>query len=148
MFWSSIAGVLVLDQLSKYYIRRHFSVGESLPIIDEWVKLLYTENAGAAFGILEGRRWVFVLLSSAFMVFAAILYPRVQGFGWPIVASLGLVVGGTVGNLIDRVARGTVTDFIAVKYFPAIFNVADAAIVIGCLVLVIWIIFYPHGMEI
>jgi signal peptidase II len=62
--------------------------------------------------------------------------------------SLGFVVGGTVGNLIDRVFRGTVTDFISVKYFPAVFNVADSAIVVGSLVLIICIVFYPHRMEI
>lgn len=148
IFLCTSVGILVLDQLSKYYIRSNFTVGESLPVINEWVKLLYTENAGAAFGILEGGRWVFVLTSSVFIVLAALLYPRVQAFGWPIMVSLGFVVGGTVGNLIDRVFRGTVTDFVSVKYFPAAFNVADAAIVVGCLVLIICIVFYPHRMEI
>ncbi len=140
MFWIPFLGVVVLDQLSKWYIRSNFALGQSLPIIGEWLQIVYRENAGAAFGILAGARWLFIVTSAISVVLAVLLHPKLYSFGRPMVMALGLVAGGALGNLIDRIHQTTVTDFIYLKYFPAVFNVADAAIVIGAFMIGIMLI--------
>ncbi|HHY69129.1 MAG TPA: signal peptidase II [Bacillota bacterium] len=147
-FWCSCLGILLLDQVSKWYIRSNFSVGESTSLINGWLRIEYTENAGAAFGMFQGARWIFVMISVAFIGLAIFLYPRIQGFGWPVVTALGVTMGGTMGNLVDRFIRGTVTDFICVKYFPAIFNLADTAIVVGVTVLVVVSVLHRDRVEV
>lgn len=142
IFWIPFLGVVLLDQLSKWYIRSNFAIGQSLPIIGEWLQIVYRENAGAAFGILAGARWLFIVISAISVVLAILLYPRLYSFGRPVIVALGLVAGGALGNLIDRIHQTTVTDFIYVKYFPAVFNVADSAIVVGAFVIGIMLIVY------
>ncbi|MGI6163675.1 MAG: signal peptidase II [Bacillota bacterium] len=147
MFWFSFLGVLFLDQLSKWYIRSNFALGQSLPVAGRWLQIVYRENAGAAFGILAGARWLFVAISIVSVALAVVLYPKVQHLGWYVVMALGLVAGGALGNVIDRVHHVTVTDFICVRYFPAVFNVADSAIVVGAFILGIALTVYSQRMN-
>ncbi len=147
VFWVSFLGVLFLDQLSKWYIRSHFALGQSLPVVGQWLQIVYRENAGAAFGILAGARWLFVLISIVSVALAVFLYPKAQHLGWYVVAALGFVAGGALGNVLDRVHHVTVTDFICVRYFPAVFNVADSAIVVGAFVLGIVLTVYSQRMN-
>ncbi|MGI6627306.1 MAG: signal peptidase II [Bacillota bacterium] len=146
-FWIPFLGILAFDQLSKWYVRSNFALGQSLPVIGKWLQVVYRENAGAAFGILSGARWFFVAASIISIGFAVFLYPRLEYLGWHVVAGLGFVAGGALGNVIDRVCQGTVTDFISVRYFPAVFNVADSGIVVGSFVLAIALIIYSQRMN-
>ena len=140
VFWIPFVGVTTLDQISKGFIRSNFVPGQSLPLLGEWLKLVYTENPGAAFGIFSGARWLFIATSSISIILTMLLYPRLKGFGPFMPLALGLIAGGALGNLIDRMKQVTVTDFIYLKHFPAVFNLADLAIVLGCFVMGIFLI--------
>lgn len=137
--------VVLLDQYTKYLVRAQVALGQTwLPETWQWLmpyaRILHIENTGAAFGMFQAGGQIFavaaVLVSALIIYYAARLEPGL----WWMRVTLGLQLGGALGNLIDRLVRGPVTDFISVGSF-AIFNVADASISTGvaCLVvLMIW----------
>jgi len=141
--WLAIALAIVLfDQLTKVLIVGHFTLGESRTVTS-FFNVVHVHNTGAAFSFLAGaagwQRWFFIGLGAVAATFIVWMLRRHGGqrlFGW----ALSLILGGAVGNVIDRVARGSVVDFIQVHYagwyFPA-FNVADSAITIGAGLLIL-----------
>lgn len=130
------ATVFMLDQLSKALIRNWLAIGEQWPANFELIHLTHVQNNGAAFGILQGAGPLFVVTTFiavaviGFTIFRRNEYPRWFTF------ALSLVLGGAIGNLADRLAHGTVTDFIDPTHYPA-FNLADSAIVLGVATLLI-----------
>ncbi len=139
--------VIVADRLSKLSIQHSVSTLDSVSILPGWIRIIHTENPGAAFGVLaEGnlflRMAVLIGVSTAVLLFVAkTLWSRNTAFSAPAARfALALILGGAVGNLYDRVIHGTVTDFIEVYHgswsFPA-FNVADSAITVGAILLMI-----------
>jgi signal peptidase II len=136
----TMAGVLVLlDQLTKQWVRTNLGFSEVyLPgfWLTQYVRLIHWRNTGAAFGVFQNMNTVFTILS--FVVSGAILYyfPRVPRQEWPLRLAMGLQLGGAVGNLIDRLTQGYVTDFISLGNF-AVFNVADASISVGVVILIL-----------
>ena len=135
------------DRWSKLANQHGMSAFDSTPVVPGWLRIIHTENPGAAFGILaDGSPWlrsaVLIGVSSLVLVFVVLaLWGRTTSFNgaWAR-AGLGLVLGGAAGNLYDRVVHGTVTDFIEVYHgtwsFPA-FNVADSAITVGAVLLLL-----------
>lgn len=134
--------VVLLDQITKLLIVNHFELGESLPLIKNVLHFTYILNEGAAFGMLADHRWVFLILSTVSVLgITAYLVLRSRKIGtlWGI--ALGMIAGGGIGNMIDRVwngevfGSGAVIDFIDFCAFPElwswIFNVADAAVCVG-----------------
>lgn len=134
--------VVLLDQITKLLIVNHFELGESLPLIKNVLHFTYILNEGAAFGMLADHRWVFLILSTVSVLgITAYLVLRSKKIGtlWGI--ALGMIAGGGIGNMIDRVwngevfGSGAVIDFIDFCAFPElwswIFNVADAAVCVG-----------------
>lgn len=121
------------DQLSKAYIVAELTPGERNPIIGELLQFVFVKNSGAAFSLASGSTWIFSIAASAVTVFIVVFARRIRSLGWAIL--FGMLLGGTVGNLTDRLFRepsfglGHVVDFIQVWGFPAIFNVADIFIV-------------------
>lgn len=145
MMLTVIAVVVALDQLSKFWIVANFSFGELRPIIDGFFNLTYTLNRGAAFGMFSGlseglRQLVLALTTTVALL--AVLYFLAKDFRGrlPAQVALALILGGAVGNLIDRVRIGAVIDFldfyIGSAHWPA-FNVADSCICIGVMVLIL-----------
>jgi len=140
LYLFSIAGLIVLlDQLSKYLVRTQ------LPYTGEWApwpwllpyaRIVHWNNTGAAFGLFQGMNLVFMIL--AVIVSGVIIYyfPKVPRQDWLMRLALAFQLGGALGNLIDRILYGTVTDFISVGTF-AVFNVADSCISIGVVLLAI-----------
>ncbi|GEL07311.1 signal peptidase II [Salisediminibacterium halotolerans] len=132
--------VIALDQITKYFVVRYMDIGESIPLIDNVLYLTSHRNAGAAFGILQGQMWLFFI--ATIIVVSIIVYlmiTQVQGSKW-FGTSLGLVLGGAIGNFIDRMLAGEVVDFIDVFIFAynyPIFNVADMALVTGVIMMMI-----------
>jgi signal peptidase II len=138
------AAVIVLDRLAKLWITHHFAPLERVHVL-KVLDIILTYNTGAAFSFLAEasgwQRWLFVLLavgvSAALILWLRRLDARVHGL---LACGLSLIVGGALGNMIDRVAAGRVVDFIHVHwgahYFPA-FNVADSAITIGAVLLLL-----------
>jgi len=141
-----LAGVVIaLDQWTKWLVRTNIPFQQSwLPDFLLWLspyaRIVHWSNSGAAFGSFQNGNSVFSVL--AIIVIAAILYyyPRVEASDWALRFAMGLQLGGAAGNLIDRLLAGKVTDFISVGNF-AVFNVADSAISVGVVVLVlgVWI---------
>jgi signal peptidase II len=134
-FIGAASAVVVLDQLSKALIRDWLPEGHAWPAREAVLRIAHVENPGAAFGILPGAG-PFLLITAAIGAAAIVAYLLVAPLSgrWFAVA-LGLVLGGAVGNLIDRASRGTVTDFIDPTHYPA-FNLADSSILIGVALLI------------
>ncbi len=129
MFWILSGTILIADRLIKNYIVAHFALHESKPIIDGMVSLLYVQNRGAAFSMLSGQRWL--LLAISMLTVCGILWYRRRYHLKPrIDLALGCVLGGALGNMIDRFYLGYVIDYICIGWWP-VFNLADVAIVCG-----------------
>jgi signal peptidase II len=135
--------VIGLDQWTKALVRANLALEEfwaPWDWLEPYARIVHWKNTGAAFGMLQGFGDVFTIL--AIIVALAILYyfPQVPRGDWPLRLAMGLQFGGALGNLIDRIAIGWVTDFISIGSFP-VFNIADASISTGVAVLVlgVWI---------
>ncbi len=134
-FWGAAATVIALDQITKGIVRALLERGEAWP--DDWpVRVRYVTNTGAAFGILEDQT-LFLTLMALIGLAAIYLYYRYPPFEH-IVAPLaiGMMLGGAIGNLIDRIRLGRVTDFIDFPHYPA-FNIADSSITVGIVILIL-----------
>ena len=129
-----VVAVVGLDQLIKWVIRNNLPMGDVWP--GDWpVKIVHITNSGAAFGIFQDAGPLLVVTSVIGMA-AILIYLFNPEFAHPIMrAGLALMLGGAIGNLIDRVYAGEVVDFIQFPHFPA-FNVADSCITIGVLLLI------------
>ncbi len=139
-----LSGIVVaLDQWTKYLVRSRLSFGE---IWSPWewlapyARIVNWNNTGAAFGLFRSGGLVFTVVAIIVSVAILFYYPRVPASQVPLRLALALQLGGAVGNLLDRLVQGTVTDFISLGAFP-VFNVADASISIGVAVLMaaMWI---------
>jgi len=133
--------IVGLDQWTKWLVRVNIPAGgtwlpESLEWLSPYARIVHWYNTGAAFGIFKEGGMVFTVL--AFIVIGAILYyyPQVERSDWPLRLAMSMQLGGAIGNLIDRLTIGQVTDFISVGTFP-VFNIADASISLGCVVLLL-----------
>jgi signal peptidase II len=139
-----IAGIVILlDQSTKAVVRHSLVFGEIYQPglwISQYARFIHLKNTGATNGMFQNLNTVLAIFP--FIVSAVIMYafPRVPRGDWLIRLSLGLYLGGALGNLIDRLTQGYVTDFISVGYF-AVFNIADASVSLGvvCLVLGVWL---------
>lgn len=137
--------IILLDQFSKVYIHSIMSLHESVPVIEGFFNVTYVKNPGAAFGFLSNASPAFrsfFLVAVTFIAILLILYfiSKSKAKEVFLTFSLSLILGGAVGNLIDRVRVGEVTDFldfyVASYHWPA-FNIADSAISVGAIILLI-----------
>ncbi|MDH5642182.1 MAG: signal peptidase II [Nitrospira sp.] len=143
---ASLTGiVIVVDQLTKLYIMQTMRLHESIPVIENYFSLTYIRNPGAAFGLLAGSsttfRMVFFGLTSVFALgLLGTILLRMPERDWMGRLSVAAILGGAIGNLIDRMRYGEVIDFLDVYignyHWPA-FNVADSAITVGVIFLII-----------
>ncbi|MDB5084321.1 MAG: signal peptidase [Bacilli bacterium] len=130
--------VLIIDQLSKFLVKAWMLQDQAIPIVGNYLVLLSIRNPGAAFGILEGQRWLFITITILVLAVIAVVEKRIPKHRKLVRFSLALLCGGAIGNLLDRVLTGKVVDFIYVQVinFP-IFNLADAAISIAVVLLLL-----------
>lgn len=125
--------VYALDQFTKFLIVSHLTEGEQVKVLGELLQFHFVKNSGAAFSLASGSTWIFSIAASAVTIFIIGFARRIRSVGWAIL--FGMLLGGTTGNLTDRLFRepgfgvGHVVDFILVYGFPAIFNIADSFIV-------------------
>lgn len=140
----AIAALTALDQWFKYLAVVHLKDQPPFVLIDGVFELHYSENTGAAFGILQDHRWVFISVTIIVMVFLLVLLMSGKFRQYPLLNISGiLIVAGGIGNLIDRIFNGYVVDFLYFKLinFP-IFNFADCCVVIGAVTLLIFFFFF------
>ena len=140
-------GSLILDQWSKYWAATHLAFREPVHVIGDLVTLTYTRNSGIAFGMFAGRSFPFYIFSIVASLAVLWLWARHPRLPWPRQWSLALILGGAVGNLVDRVRFGEVTDFILLAWrgheFP-VFNVADMCVTFG---VVLFALVWTHDGE-
>ena len=144
-------GVIVLDQITKAVVLSHLAPGTHVDVVDGFVTLTLVMNPGLAFGLLggvpAGWRWVVAVLSVAALIVLARVALRVLPEGGRLdQIAIGLIFGGAIGNLIDRLRFGAVVDFVDLHvrgyHWPA-FNVADSAITVGVILLALRLVLRP-----
>jgi len=127
--------VIAVDQLVKALVRGDLTEGEHRDLVGAALRLVHVENDGVAFGRLSGSPWLVALVVGGALVALLAYFGThldVRGIWLPT----GMLIGGAIGNVIDRGARGAVTDYIKLPHWPA-FNLADAAITVGVVVLLV-----------
>lgn len=131
--------VFIIDQLVKHLVVSTMHLGQSLPVIKGIFHITYVLNPGAAFGMLEHQRWFFILVALAAVLLGAAFYKKLQQESFLMRSGAGLLLGGAVGNLADRIQSGLVVDFLDFHIWP-VFNIADIAICAGAGILIfdIW----------
>ena len=143
-----VAFIVALDQLTKYLAKTYLKPVGSVPLIQNVFHFTYVENRGAAFGILQNQRWLFIVLTVVISaVIAYYLFARRQE-SIVLTIALSMILGGAIGNLIDRLRLGYVVDmlhFVLIDY--PVFNVADSFVVIGTLLLAYYILFMADSRE-
>ncbi|MFC9596767.1 signal peptidase II [Peribacillus sp. NPDC060186] len=141
MFYYLIALlVIAFDQLTKWMIVKKMEYGESIEIIENLLYITSHRNRGAAWGILQGQMWFFYIITIAVIIGLVYYIQKMAKESRLLGVSLGLMLGGAIGNFIDRVVRQEVVDFVHTYIFSysfPVFNVADAALSIGVGLLVI-----------
>lgn len=136
--------ILILDQLSKWLVATQMQVGDSVELIPNFLYITSTRNTGAAWSILEGKMWFFYLVTVVVLVIV-VYYMQKYGRHKPFLGvALGFVIGGTLGNFVDRLFHGSVVDFIHVylgSYSYPVFNLADSSLVIGAILILLYTLF-------
>lgn len=144
----SLAGlVIALDQISKLYIEHHFQLHESINLVPNFFNLTYIRNQGAAFGLLSRapesfRIPFFIIIPLIALTIIVLIFKKTKSTQLFMICSLSLILGGAIGNFIDRIRFNYVIDFLDIHWFykyhwPA-FNVADSSIVVGVIILIIY----------
>lgn len=152
MVWSLLILVLALaDQGIKVVVRSRIGPNDSIPVIDGFFFLIRRENRGGAWSLLAGQDWGIYLLSAVSMILSIILFYLILKARKTVVrATLAVIVGGSVGNLIDRLRLGAVTDYIDLHFgsyiFPT-FNLADSLVVCGTIILCVLLFTDPHLLN-
>lgn len=140
MYYLLILVIILADQAAKYLVRMEMTLNQSIPLINGVFDLTYIHNYGAAFSILEGKQ--FLLIGITFLAVVAItvyIVRKRKTAHFTLLLGLSMIVGGGCGNLIDRILQGYVVDFLNIRFWP-IFNLADMAVVSGCLLLMIYLL--------
>jgi signal peptidase II len=154
-FTALIALVVFCDQATKLWVVRNFAMYESWPILPGFFNLTYLTNTGAAFGFLAGQPalWRHVFFVSVVLValcVITVMYWRLRRESYFYELSLGLIAGGALGNLLDRVRLGAVVDFLDVyvgTYHWPSFNVADSSITVGVTIFIVYSFFFEEKEE-
>lgn len=128
--------IVVLDQLTKFLIKNNLQLSDSIPLIKNVFHLTYVTNTGSAFGLFKGMNLVFILFSIAVIIAIFYYLRQIKKKEKLVIYSIGLLLGGTIGNLIDRIAYGAVIDFLDFRIWP-VFNAADSAITVSIVLLII-----------
>jgi len=151
-FFGLAAAIIVADQLSKAWIVASFTFGEPVEVLGAWVRIWYVANTGALFGLFRDQAAIFAALSIAVIALIIWYHGRaVAGSGVLATLALGLLLGGAVGNFIDRIRLGHVVDFVDMgipdgwRFYT--WNVADAAISTSILLLLLMAIVPPMRQE-
>ena len=137
LVWLTMIGVWIIDRFLKVLIQTNLTPGESLIVIPKVFHLTFVLNPGAAFGLMAGQTWIFVV--TALLVLGGVIYgqfriPRSQMFTR---LAIGMIGGGALGNLYDRLVTGRVVDYLDFQIWPFVFNFADSMIVVAVGILMI-----------
>lgn len=148
-FISLIVGavLVIIDQIIKYFVSAYLQPVGSVSVIDNLFSLTYVENKGVAFGMCSDMRWVFVALTSALLAIIIFYMFKKRPKGKFFYICAALIIGGGIGNLIDRIFYGYVIDYLSLSFFPPVCNFADYCITAGTIMLVIYLLFLSDVLD-
>ena len=133
--------VIIILSVSKYLAVTHLTEIDTFPLIENVLHFTYVENRGAAFGMFADHRWVFMVASVAGILAMAAWMIVAKPKGRWIQCAMSLIIGGGIGNMIDRVRLEYVIDFIDCRFIDFyVFNIADSCVCVGCAMVVLWVI--------
>ncbi len=136
--FSTALAIILIDQLSKFFVRANFQLSQSIPIISNIFHLTYINNTGAGFGILKAQALILIFISVAVIGIILYNFDKIKNNETLLQILVGFVLGGTIGNLIDRLSYGHIIDFLDFQIWP-IFNFADSFVTIGVIGLIIYL---------
>lgn len=148
-FISLIVGavLVIIDQIIKYFVSAYLQPVGSVSVIDNLFSLKYVENKGVAFGMFSDMRWVFVALTSVLLAIIIFYMFKKRPKGKFFYICAALIIGGGIGNLIDRIFYGYVIDYLSLSFFPPVCNFADYCITAGTIMLVIYLLFFSDVLD-
>ena len=148
-FISLIVGavLVIIDQIIKYFISAYLQPVGSVSVIDNIFSMTYVENKGVAFGMFSDMRWIFVALTSILLVIIIFYMFKKRPKGKFFYVCAALIIGGGIGNLIDRIFYGYVIDYLSLSFFPPVCNFADYCITAGTIMLVIYLLFFSDILD-
>ena len=141
--YSVAAIIIIIDQIIKFVISNKMTLEQEIEVIPNFFSLYYVKNTGAAFSILQNQRVLLIIISLVFLYFIDRFIEREKDLDKLSIISLGFIIGGIIGNLIDRLIQDGVIDYLLFqfgKYIFPIFNIADSFIIVGIVLLIIGII--------
>lgn len=150
VFLGLIAAIIAADQIVKALIVARLAPGQTVVVIEplaDFFRLTYSQNTGAAFGMLPSAGWVFSIIAVGVSLVMLIAHARMDRAAWGKRLAMAFIIGGALGNVVDRIRFGAVADFLDFNglWFPWVFNVADAAITVGAILLAVDMIFLTES---
>lgn len=134
VFYSLVLLIVAVDQVLKYLIHRSMYVGESIPLINGVLNLTYVRNPGAAFSLFIGFSSYLIIVGLAVVLVVIYFHHKLPRYNFPLQLALAFVLGGSLGNLVDRIFRSYVIDYIDIVVWP-VFNFADIMINMGVILI-------------
>lgn len=136
-----------VDQLLKYFVVSNFDLNQSQVLIPHVLNLTYIRNEGVAFGLFAGIPWFFIVLTAVLLTAIIILMFVKRPVHKLFYVSVALIIGGGVGNLIDRVLYGYVVDYLSLTFFKPVCNFADYCITVGVILLAVYLLFFADRAK-
>ena len=141
------ASIVVIDQVIKYFVLMYLPDAGTVNAIPYILDLKYDENRGVAFGMFDGFRWIFVAITGFIIVFLLYIILAKKNTSKLFLISSALIIGGGIGNLIDRIIYGFVVDYLQLTFFSPVCNFADYCITIGAVLLAIYFFFFSESSK-
>lgn len=141
------AVIVIVDQVTKLAVVNTVKPVGSVTVIKNILDFTYVENRGAAFGMMQNKRWLFIICTAAaiILMICYLIYKKSDSKLFNL--SFAFIIGGGIGNLIDRVLYGYVVDFLSLSFFPPVCNIADYFVTAGTVMLIIYIFFFSDFLK-
>lgn len=139
--------IAVIDYILKVVVMNNLKPIGSVEVIPGLFSLKYVENRGAAFGMLADARWIFIVFTIVIIIALIIVIIRKRISSKLFNAAAILIIGGGLGNLVDRIFYGYVVDYLSICFFPPVCNFADYCITIGAVLMVVYLLFFSRFLE-
>ena len=136
-----VALVVIIDQVIKHFVLLGLPDAGTVTVVPGILNLVYVENRGVAFGMFSDMRWFFIIFTSIVIVLMTVVLIRSKGRSKVLSIGCALIIGGGIGNLIDRVFLTYVVDYLSLTFFPPVCNFADYCITAGTVLIIIYLLF-------
>ncbi|WP_255883502.1 MULTISPECIES: signal peptidase II [unclassified Ruminococcus] len=141
------AVVVAADQLVKILVINQLKPIRSVTVIEGLLNFTYVENKGMAFGMLANQRWIFIALTSVVILALIVAVLKLKNQSNLFYISAALLIGGGIGNMIDRILYGYVVDYIQLSFFPPVCNFADYCVTAGVIIFLIYLFFFTDFLK-